>query len=391
MEISLYFEHVDLQQIDFIPDEKSDRIGDRIVYPSPDYDSEELKMLDVAIFGVKEDRNAQNNEGTAAAPDQIRKYLYQLKTGKKEILIGDLGNIPAGSAVSDTYFAVKNTIAQLLEVGTIPIVLGGSQDLTFPVYLGFESVERIINLVTVDARIDHAQKNQAVDADNYLSKIFYRKPNYLFNFSNIGYQTYFTSQEDLKLLDRLYFDATRLGEARENLEDTEPAMRNADFLSFDVSSIRQPDAPGCGNASPNGFYGEEACQLVRYAGLSSKLSCMGIFEANPIFDQRGQTAHLVAQLVWYFLDGVSNRIVDYPGDDKSKFIKYIVNTSSQESDLIFYKSKTTDRWWMGLPVSREKQEELSRHIMVPCSYKDYLSACDNEIPDRWWKAYQKLM
>lgn len=391
MEISLYFENVDLDKIGFIAGKKSERLGDIISHPKNELSQEQLSDFDVVIFGVNEDRNAFKNEGTSSAPNHIRKYLYQLKSGKKPLKIADLGNIPAGSEISDTYFAVKSTVNQLLEANTIPLILGGSQDLTYPVYLGYEENERIINLVCVDARIDHHQSGNEPHAESYLSNIFYRKPNFLFNFSNIGYQTYFVSQENLKLIDKLYFDAGRLGEVRENIEDVEPTMRNADFLSFDISSVRQSDAPGCGKASPNGFYGEEACQLVRYAGLSSKLSCIGFFETNPLFDGRGQTAHLVAQMIWYFFDGVANRIADFPGDDKSDFIKYIVNASGQDNDLVFYKSKITDRWWMELPVSREKEKDFARHIMVPCSYRDYLDACENEIPDRWWKAYQKLM
>jgi arginase family enzyme len=391
MEISLYFEAVDFNQIGFDPEENTDRIGDQIEYLSSEFSDEELSEFDVLIFGVNEDRNSQKNNGAALAPDQIRKYLYNLKSGKNIPKIGDLGNIPAGSEISDTYFAVKSTVHQLLEAGTIPLILGGSNDLTYAAYLGFEANERIINLVCIDAKIDHYRNDENPNSESYLSNIFYRKPNFLFNFSNIGYQTYFTSNDSLKLLDKLYFDASRLGEVRQNIEEMEPTLRNADFVSFDIASVRQADAPGCGNASPNGFYGEEACQLIRYAGLSSKLSCIGFFNVNPLFDQRGQTAHLVAQMIWYFFDGIANRVSDYPGEDKSGFIKYTVNTSGQDNDLIFFKSKATDRWWMELPVSRKKEKDLLRHIMVPCSYKDYLDACHNEIPDRWWKAYQKLM
>lgn len=392
MEISLYFEPLDFEKIVFEPDEKNQRIGDVIVHPADDFSDEQLSEYDVVIFGVNEDRQSGNNEGTAAAPDQIRKFLYRLSAGKKALKIGDLGNISAGSQLSDTYFAVKSTVQRLLEAGTIPVILGGGQDLTFAAYQGFEAVKRIINLVGIDAKFDNTyNEDSEPDSESYLSKIIFRKPNFLFNYSNIGYQSYFVKQSEIKLLDKLFFDACRLGEVRSNIEEMEPTIRNADFLTFDISSVRQADAPGCGNASPNGFYGEEACQLIRYAGLSSKLSCIGFFETNPLFDSRGQTSHLVAQMIWYFLDGLSNRANDYPGEDKSGFIKYIVNAAGQDNDIIFYKSKSTDRWWMQLPVIREKEQELAHHIMVPCSYGDYTKACNNEVPDRWWKAYQKLM
>lgn len=391
MEISLYFEPVNFEKIGFETAENQNRIGDLIAHPDENFDEDGLSGFNAVIFGVNEDRHSINNEGSAKAPDEIRRYLYQLSAGKKPLSIADLGNIPAGNEVKDTYFAVKATVYRLLKSGTIPVILGGSQDLTYAAYQGFEDFERIINLVGIDARFDNDRTDEDPDSRSYLSKIIYRKPNFLFNFSNIGYQTYFIDPEEIRLLDNLFFDAVRLGEVRDDIAETEPIIRNADFLTFDVSAVRQSEAPGNGNASPNGFYGEEVCQLTRYAGLSSKLSCIGFFEVNPLFDHRGQTAHLAAQMIWYFFEGLAYRTDDYPGEDKSGFIKYIVNADGQNNDLVFYKSKATDRWWMELPVCREKEQKLFRHIMVPCSYGDYVKACSNDIPDRWWKAYQKLM
>jgi formiminoglutamase len=391
MEISLYFEPVNLESLGFDPETMVGRLGEQIEFLDESCQEADLSKYDAVILGVNEGRNALNNQGCNEAPDQIRKYLYQLFQGKKQLRIADLGNILAGEKINDTYFAVTSSISGLLAAGVIPIVIGGGQDLTYPVYLGYEERGRVINLACVDARFDCSLNKDLVNSQSYLSKIIFRKPSFLFNFSNIGYQTFFVGQSEITLLDRLYFDAIRLGKVRENIAETEPTIRNADFLAVDISSVRQSEAPGNGNASPNGLFGEEACQLTRYAGLSSKLSCIGFFETNPALDHRGQTAHLVAQMIWYFFEGLANRISDYPGEDKTGFIKYIVSASGHNANLVFYKSKKTDRWWMELPVSIEKEASLSRHVMVPCSYNDYRLAGNNEIPDRWWKAYQKLM
>ena len=391
MEISIYFEPVNSEKIQFNSGNSRNCIGHQIVHIDESSTDEQLNEFDAVLVGINEDRNSINNQGCANAPDEIRKYLYQLSSGKNKLKIGDLGNIRSGEQLSDTYFAIKSTVLRLLNTNAKLVILGGSQDLTFPVYLGYEEAGKIINLVSVDARFDNDKADDSINARSYLSKIIYRKPNFLFNFANIGYQTYFVDQNDIKLLDDLYFDAFRLGVVRQDIEETEPVIRNADFLSFDISSVRHSDAPGNYNSSPNGFYGEEVCQLIRYAGLSSKLTSIGFFETNPLFDPLGQTSHLVAQMVWYFLDGLSGRINDYPDKNADDFIKYIVTTKGIDNDLIFYKSKITDRWWMQLPISREKEKHLYRHIMVPCSYNDYLKACNSEIPDRWWKAYQKLM
>ena len=52
--------------------------------------------------------------------------------------------------------------------------------------------------------------------------------------------------------------------------------------------------------------------------------------------------------------------------------------------------KKSDRWWMEIPYPPTKGLKFERHTLLPCSYKDYEMAVNNEIPDRWWQTYQKL-
>ena len=251
-------------------------------------------------------------------------------------------------------------------------------------------MEQTINIVAVDSSFDIGDGEKKLDSQSYLSKIILHKPNILFNFSNVGYQSYFVDQNSVELMDKLFFDTHRLGKIRKNMESVEPIVRNADLVSFDVSAIRQSDAPGNGNASPNGFYGEEACQITRYAGMSDKLTSIGFYEINPAFDANKQTVHLVAQMIWYFIDGFYSRKQDYPIVDKSEYTKYRVSIKDHEHEIIFYKSNKSDRWWMDVPYPINHQIKFERHHMVPCSYSDYETACNDELPDNWWQTYQKL-
>ena len=349
-----------------------------------------LDNIQLAIIGVEEDRKALNNEGCGLAADYVRENLYKLYQGNYITNIVDLGNIKRGNTIEDSYFAVTDVLAQLLKKNIVPIVIGGSQDFTYCNYLAYLKLEQTINIVSVDSSFDIGDGEKELNSQSYLSKIILHKPNILFNYSNIGYQTYFVEQTSIELMDKLFFDAHRLGHVRKNIEEVEPIVRNADIVTFDVSSIRQCDAPGNGNASPNGFYGEEACQITRYAGMSDKLSSIGFYEINPAFDNNKQTAHLVAQMIWYFIDGYYNRKQDYPIVDKSEYTKYRVSIKDHDHEIVFYKSNKSDRWWMDVPYPVNHQIKYERHHLVPCSYSDYETACNDEMPDKWWKTFQKL-
>ena len=45
--------------------------------------------------------------------------------------------------------------------------------------------------------------------------------------TNIGYQTYYNTQDSIDLINKLHFDSYRLGEIRQNIEEVEPSLRNA--------------------------------------------------------------------------------------------------------------------------------------------------------------------
>lgn len=355
----------------------------------PDWEHE---LFDLAIIGVMDDRAAVNNQGCALAPDYVREKLYHLHRGDYPLRIADLGNIKAGNKVKDTYAAVKTVVEELLKKGIIPVIIGGGQDITYAQFQGYEKLEQKVDIVVIDSHFDLAEDIQEADEPNsqtYLTSILVHQPNFLFNYSNIGYQTYYVSQDSLKVMDKLYFDAYRLGPFSGHTDQAEPVIRNADMLSFDIGAIRSTDACANANATPNGFYGEEACQLSRYAGMSDKLTSVGFYEFNPAYDQNGQTAILLAQMVWYFIDGYYSRKKDFPLQPKSSYVTYRASLNDDSHELIFIKSKKTDRWWMQVPYPNTKSINERFHL-VPCRYEDYLLAVEGDMPDLWWRTFQKL-
>ncbi|MFO8086354.1 MAG: formimidoylglutamase [Bacteroidales bacterium] len=391
MDLSIYFEPVAVQIAESNGALPEKRIADVITAYTPGQEFPDPHGFDIALIGVQEERNVWLNQGCAKAPDDVREKLYHLYQGRFKANLVDLGNIKPGNTVDDTYFALASVVSTLVELNVTCVIIGGSQDLTFGQYRAYENLGRIINMAAVDCSFDLGNAEEVFNSRSYLSKIILQQPNYLFNYTNIGYQSYFVDYQALKLMKSLHFDTYRLGNLREDLKELEPLVRNVDMLSFDISAVRQSDAPANMNASPNGFYGEEACQITRYAGMSDKISSVGFYEVNPQRDLYGQTAHLTAQMIWYFIDGYYNRKDDLPARDKSRYVRHIVMMDDYNQSIEFYKSKKSERWWMLLPSTPLANSGINRSIWIPCSYDDYLMASrDNEIPDKWWRAFKKL-
>ena len=353
---------------------------------TPDTPLSNLDRFDLALIGVPEDRSATVS-GSAAAPDQVRDHLYQLFRVNPKLKIIDLGNLKGGNTVQDTYFALRDVLLDLVKHKLTAVILGGSQDLSYGIYLAFEKLDRKFSFVTIDSRLDMGIIDDQINPESYLIPILSRKKELLFSYTNLGHQTYFVDQGDVDFLKNNFHQTLRLGDIRQDIGRVEPYLRDAGFVSLDVNSIRQSDAPACTHPSPNGFTGEEICQISRYAGLSPVIKCFGLFNLLPDADRGGQTSHLAAQSIWYFIDGVSQRKEEHPLSAPDAFKKFIVSFSEMDHDIIFYKSLETERWWFEVPVIRQTR---TRHVLISCALDDYQKACNQEIPDRWLNAFQKL-
>jgi hypothetical protein len=162
----------------------------------------------------------------------------------------------------------------------------------------------------------------------------------------------------------------------------EPIFRDADLVSLDLHSIKSSDSGNFDKFQPNGFDGREICSLARYAGISDKISCLGIFNSNYTKNE----VHLLNEVIWYFIEGFHYRSYEFPFEDKINYFKYIVLVEDEE--LVFYKSNRSERWWIEIQQIN-KYNNKSKKTLLPCTHDDYLAACEQEIPERWWKAIRK--
>ncbi|MDX2003130.1 MAG: formimidoylglutamase [Chitinophagales bacterium] len=346
----------------------------------------DLECHDLAIIGVGEERGTEGNAGCGRAAELLRDELYNLVRNEAPLRIIDLGNVKLGEKMMDTYYALATVLEELMMNKVTPIVIGGSHDLTLAQYMAYEKLKKQVNLVVVDERIDLQDVDAVITDENFLGRLLTYEPLMLHHYTHIGYQSYFTDSKSIATLEKLNFDCIRLGDMRKNMEEAEPLVRDADLVSFDISAIKMGDAPGHRLASPNGFYGEEACQITRYAGMSDRVSSLGLYGFNPTFDHQRQTAQLLAQMVWYFVEGYYNRKGDNPVEDHREYLKYIVDFKEGEYELVFWKSKKSDRWWLEVPAPPGKKHKPK---LVSCSYADYQTAVKEELPDRWIRAYER--
>jgi formiminoglutamase len=346
----------------------------------------EIGKYKIALLGVPEGRNSPNS-GSVKGPDAVRGQLYRLAKIPGKTRIIDLGNMKQGTSFNDTVAGLTDILTFLLQENVFPVIIGGSSALVTALDRSLSLQKNKYTLASVDSRIDYCHERKELDSFNYLNAVINNHKGTFGHYINIGYQTYLNDQQVINRFLKRHSELLRIGDVRQAIYLTEPLLRDSDMAVFDISAVRQSDAPGTISPSPNGFYGEEICLLARYSGISDNLKIFGLFEVNPDLDFRNQTSGLAAQIIWFFLEGFSQKQYETPAiglANAGRFTKYHVRVTDLQDDLIFVKSNLTDRWWM------ELQEDKDQNTYIACSHDDYIRANRNEVPDRWVRAVERL-
>jgi formiminoglutamase len=380
LNISDFLSSVSLREISHNEDYKAGQIGKTISAYGVHTDTgrEEFPDLDdvqVVIVGCGEQRGSGLIHGHSEAPDLIRRQLYSLYYWHSDVKIADVGNIKEGSLYTDSYAALRTVVHELINDEKTVIILGGSHDLTLSQYGAYTDNGKAIEASCVDALID-LNIDSPFRQENFLMEMLTSEPNYIRHYNHIAFQSYYVNPQMLETMDKLRFDCYRVGSVKENIDEMEPVIRNSSLFSFDISAIAHTYAPA-NFVSPNGLNGEEACVLMRYAGMSPNVNSIGIYGYESGHDKEDLTAKQIAHMIWYVLDGRSRGKREAELDQKDSFNEYHI--AFAEVETTFLQSKKTGRWWMQLP----------NKSFIACSYKDYLLASSNEIPERWLRAQER--
>ena len=329
----------------------------------------DLSKIDIALIGLNEYRGSSNSNLNYFKSNTFRKEFYSLYSGDWKVNLVDLGDVINGNKLSDTYYAVQYISETLIKNNVIPFFIGGSQDLTFPIYKSYCGKGNEINLSCVDNKFDFGQIKNEFNDLSFMSKIILDEKNELNHYSNIGFQTFLNSQEEIDLLDKMQFESYRLGKVDRKIDIIEPCLRNTNIVSIDFKSIKASELNFIHNF-PNGFQSSQICTISRYAGISNRVSSIGIFD---VFNNEISYA-LLSQLIWYFIEGFCLRIKENPYSKDFKGNSYYVSIGDQQ--LKFYNSDLSQKWWV------ELDNNSKNNTLIPCNNKDYIDACNQIISER---------
>jgi hypothetical protein len=363
---SEYFNPVNIEIIDYADNLDNNQLGSKLKINGRD-NLNFFDDLDVVIFSINEYRFNSSIQKSFNANKDFRKKLYSLYYGNWDLNIYDFGDLENGNEISDTQFALEKILEFFSKNQILVLTIGGSQNLLYSLYSSLKQSLQKINLVSVDNKIDFSENNES-----FLSKIIMDDDNKLDNFSNIGFQKHLSSDPENKFIDKMYFESINLGNIKANINEAEPVLRDSNIVSFNIDSVKSGDLNNA-HQYPNGLNSYELCSLSRFSGLSSRIKIVSFLENWDLSIMNS----LLAESIWYVLDGYSTRVDENPLDDSNDFIYYHVELDNYK--FKFYRSKFSDRWWV--EFLNDELITIKKDI-ISCTLNDYNNCRNSVIPDR---------
>jgi formiminoglutamase len=280
------------------------------------------------LLGFPQDEGVSRNRGrfgAAAAPDEIRRWLYRLVPWDSETETDlarcaplDLGNVRMVGSLEETQQALGEVIGAILEAGGIPVVLGGGHETAYGHYLGYAALRRSVGIINVDAHLDvrPCPDGRGHSGSSFRQALEHpRWPLPGEHYVCLGAQPHAISREHLRyardrgcvihwcddvradLRPAFQVEAERLAESQRSV-----------YVSIDADVVQAADVPGVSAPNATGLAGQLVASCARAAGLLPQVTSLDLVEVNPRFDQDGQSARWAAIVVWNFLMGVAERL-----------------------------------------------------------------------------------
>lgn len=329
-----------LKGIDFQNDQFAEhQLGNKVSFHQATFP--DIAAAKVVLLGIEE-----------AEANAARTALYALANQFSDSTIADLGNVRK----REISFLIP-VLKELAENGKCVILLGSSPKWVEAQWQAYrQSKGKGEHCLLIDDRVRLELELKATER------------------TIVGGQRHLTTSDSLQQTEQQHWTYHSLGNCRKELSAVEPSIRDTHLASVHVAALKETELPGQIDASPSGFFLEEACQLTYYAGMNDQLNSIG-FYGWKARKKDTLSPKAIAQLIWYFIEGVHNRKQDYPISMES-MAEYIVHLKTYDLMITFWKSYKSERWWLQLPDRR------THNRLIPCSYTDYQLAGQGTISDR---------
>ena len=278
------------------------------------------------IVGFSCDKGVENNlgrTGTALGPFSIRKELANLPDiFGSDARLFDAGNIHClDGNLENVQRALSQITKNILDLGIMPIVLGGGHEIAFGHYNGIKShldkdLKVSLNnpgIINFDAHFDLRPYENGATSGTMFRQIADQcsADGREFSYFAMGIQRYGNTKSLFKIADTLkaeYILAKDIYEANwGNITgklDLFIEKHKHIYLTVCSDVFSSAFAPGVSAPQPFGLNPDIVMRIMKYIIRTKKVISLDIAEVSPRFDEDNQTAKLASVLIYGLLNTI---------------------------------------------------------------------------------------
>lgn len=305
---------------------------------------------DVVLLGFPYDEGTTRNGGRAGGaggPAAVRSFLPKMGAavnaergvsllGPEAPSVVDGGDVPAGLSLEAAHTALRAKVREVLSVGAIPFVVGGSNDQSSSNGLAFldsfvpstappttptttTMPTAPVVVVNIDAHLDVRPRlpggaiHSGCPFRDLLDDGRIPRGNFV-EFAAQGSQCadaharFVTEEKGGVIVWQSAFEAESVtpAAAMRQVLDKASATGNAVFFSFDIDAVTGADCPGVSCPATIGLTAAEALAMCHAAGASPAVRMVDVSELNPLVEGY-RSPRLVANMLYAFLMGLATR------------------------------------------------------------------------------------
>lgn len=304
--------------------------------------------------------------------DKVREEFYKLSRLDFNFSISDLGDIISGKSLEDTHYILQEILLLCLNKNSIPVIIGGGNDLAYSLLKTLALINKDIRYAQINNKISLSNEGETISEQNFLQRIFHSSKINIKDYYHLGYQKHLSDPNVVDIMKEMDFEMVRLSEMMNDSEKIEPFFRKTDVVTINCDAIESFGEAFSVMPQVNGLNRREICAYAKEIGLSENLKMLGIFNFN-IHSENILNHQLLAQTLWYFLEGVS---IQKSHPKEKKFETFFVLVDDYE--YAFKRDAFSGLWYFGSHEDIEK--------CLPCSRDDYEMAKKGILNKRFLKS-----
>ncbi|MBM3729902.1 MAG: agmatinase [Actinobacteria bacterium] len=281
---------------------------------------------DAAIIGAPFDLGTTNRPGARFGPRGVRVNAYESGTYHLDLRIeifDHLEVVDAGDAhcphgmVEASLDNVKKKIAEVVNLGITPIVIGGDHTITWPSATAVAEKYGFgrVGMVHFDAHADTADtidgnlashgtpmrrliESGAIPAKNFVQiglRGYWPGPDVWKWMGDQGMKWHMMDEVHRRGLDAVITDA--IAEAMDGVDHL--------YVSVDIDSLDPVHAPGTGTPEPGGITSVEMLRAMRRLALETPVVAFDVMEVAPAYDHADCTVNIAHRLIMEVLAGLA--------------------------------------------------------------------------------------